>query len=1215
MHALDVLCKNKQVNYRNMKKILLVCLLLCVIINVQSASWSYPKSAVEDPTGTTDTELRDGSKEKPYTISTAQELANFAYYVNNHTTGAAYKNKYVELTADIILNDWVINENGSINTSAQEWVPIGEYGVFFNDSFEGIFDGNGYTISGVYVNTEYSYNGLFGDLKHGSIKNLNVNDSYIVTGSKSTGGVVAYVHGTSFESDGVQLVVNCSFQGTIEGKDSNGEYVGGIVGRDESSSKITIKNCSTEGRISDLKGSYIGGICAYGPAIDVVDCINRMDISGGKDYSVGGISAKVHGVDNCINYGKIANSTAKNIGGIVGEMANSISKCVNYGDITITGSKTSYVGGVVGTTTNNVVFCGNFGTINAQSVTPSSELYIGGIVGQTGYLIQKCYNHGNITATSASIKRAGLVGEYMATANYGNITNSFNTGNISGGYAVAAKVNAQGEMDGANVLWLEGSAIQGFPSTDGETKRSVEYFTDNTISGNAFAVMESATEELWGSDITNNGYPIPYYLGGTNTYFYHQGEYGTEENPYIIETLDDVNEIRNRVLSGDTFEGKFLSQLSDIEFSSEENFVPIGVKYDIRDLAGTIIDLSTSYPFAGVYEGNNRCIKGILVNNATRCGAALFAENKGVIKNLNIDGFSNVDNSVEPANIATVAVVNNGTIGNIHVKNINLNGERAAVAGVVGTNNGVIENVSVYNIALNGKYAGGIVGVNNGNVVNAMAYNSTLEGIYVGGIVAKSSGIIDKTTVFNTNILGPYIGGIAGVVEDGSIVHSTSAALLDSRNCLIESGKRPYMGGLVGLANGVDIQYSYAIADTLYYLYDSATQPILGGLIGANDEVNKLQIKSSVAPWMGTLPNDIQFGPIAGSANINSLYAVADLITYAKIYKTNLNILVWQGLGSSINNTQEKNIANLYNSDFVRTDVDWDVKYFNSDNMEQGYHMVLPKYSPTTYKVKACGATAVETYLDMTYLNPIDNTIFEPFDLTVVDEFYNLPNVCYKGNVVRNLHLIDGKDFSCTFAFTAENVSFERKNIVGWTTLCLPFNISQDMLPENSIIEEIVNIDTEEGKVYTETATMIEAGIPFLLYCEDENFVISLYEYNDQITTTPEDVLNSFYGTFSSIDIASEYFVLDKSGEFFVKSTENSKVLPFNAYLLDEKLVKFESIKIIREPITGVENVTIENEIFEENREQVIYDIYGRRVFDINTPGVYIINGKKVLKR
>ena len=46
---------------------------------------------------------------------------------------------------------------------------------------------------------------------------------------------------------------------------------------------------------------------------------------------------------------------------------------------------------------------------------------------------------------------------------------------------------------------------------------------------------------------------------------------------------------------------------------------------------------------------------------------------------------------------------------------------------------------------------------------------------------------------------------------------------------------------------------------------------------------------------------------------------------------------------------------------------------------------------------------------------------------------------------------------------------------------------------------------------------------------------------------------------------------------------------------------------------SGVENIIVENNSVEESGEKVIYDIYGRRVFDITTPGVYIINGKKML--
>jgi hypothetical protein len=223
-----------------------------------------------------------------------------------------------------------------------------------------------------------------------------------------------------------------------------------------------------------------------------------------------------------------------------------------------------------------------------------------------------------------------------------------------------------------------------------------------------------------------------------------------------------------------------------------------------------------------------------------------------------------------------------------------------------------------------------------------------------------------------------------------------------------------------------------------------------------------------------------------------------------------------------------------------------------------------------------------------------------------MQEFYDLPNVCYNGSTIKNLHVVDGKDLTCSGALTAENISFERKNVAGWTTLCLPFNISQDMLPENAILEEVIGIDAEKGEIYTQTTSSINAGEPFLLYCEDEDFVISMYKYNNPISISTAVVQDAFYGTFTNTDIASEYFVLDESGESFVR-TENGNVLPFNAYLLDENLAKFESIKVVHNPMTLVEEIEVE-----ENAEKVIYDIYGRRVFDINSPGIYIINGKKV---
>ena len=116
-----------------------------------------------------------------------------------------------------------------------------------------------------------------------------------------------------------------------------------------------------------------------------------------------------------------------------------------------------------------------------------------------------------------------------------------------------------------------------------------------------------------------------------------------------------------------------------------------------------------------------------------------------------------------------------------------------------------------------------------------------------------------------------------------------------------------------------------------------------------------------------------------------------------------------------------------------------------------------------------------------------------------------------------------------------------------------------------------------------------------------------MYKYNNPISISTAVVQDAFYGTFVTTDIDSEHFVLDKSGEFFVRS-ENSSVLSFNAYLLDAKLADFETIKVVRDPTTSVDDIEIE-----DNAEKVIYDIYGRRIYDINSTGIYIINGKKVI--
>ena len=1281
----------------------------CIVAN--AAYWSYPSSAIEDPKGTANTEIRDGSKSKPYTIGTAQELANFAYYVNNHTTGAAYKDKYVKLTANIVLNEWVVNENGEINPAAQEWIPIGEYGTFFNDSFEGTFLGNGFTISGVYVKTEHAYNGLFGDLKYGSIKDLHIKDSYIANGTKVTGGLVAHIHGKA-EYD--QMIDNCSFEGVVVGHSSKNTPVGGIAGYVHNEiSTFAFNNCNASGKITDSNNvaTYIGGICGNSDskATKYTNCSNNMTITGGKsDSHIGGIAGNGFVFKNCVNNMPLQNSNSKYVGGITGEadsIFNSennaviigkekvggiagatkyISACTNNGTVTGSGSVggiageatralnstnyanvtnnstgngytggivgysssahisdcynyssnissstsgTSYTGGVAGYAhkaercynfanvsnsgatswiggvtglANEMTFCGNMGAVNATgNPSTAKDLRVGGVAGCTNNALFQCFNHGKVTsaknATCAGI--SAQVGMHIVNS---YIANCFNVGMIQNGegYAITAEFlmpNTTFVTNNINTIWLTGTAKQGFPREEdiNFTEKAREIFTDDSVQGNAFELMEGATKVAWGSydDENKNGYPIPRSLGGKLTHFYKKNMAGTETSPYYIYTIADFKAMAQVITEGDDCANEYFKQIVSLDFSDIEDIQPVGVNYNITMIGEMLIDLSESHPFAGIYDGNMCSIKGLRHNKLSKLGTAIFYENKGIIKNLIVDDYANEDNypnsTAEVIYAGILTNKNSGTISNIIIKNSTITANKGIAGTIAGSSNGTIENVSV----------------------------------------------------FNTVVKGKVIGGIVGASENGQVTSVTSAATLDAREYDRTDGGRPYIGGIAGVANGLSTSDCYFECDAskILFEYTDATDcPYIGGIAGYGENGGgDIVSKSFVAPWNDIYPDVPKkqtisqrggyFGSLVGAIS-NKNEDNSSMIITSTILDRMYTDYEWWGVGDNQALLWEQNsIAfrwDLNSGTFVKNGIEWDKKHFNSDKLVQGYHMVLPLNSPTTYQVrttaKYTSAVVAEadrtegniTYLDMTASKVIDNTIFFPVNAEgVMNEFYDLPNVCYNGNTVRNLQIVDGKDFTCNEVLTAQNISFERKNITGWTTMCLPFKVSQDMLPENSIMEEVVGINAENGKVYTEVSLTVNAGVPFLLYCEDEDFVVSLYEYNNQIATAPSASADAFYGTLSATEAVADCFVLDREGNYFVKAATTNAIPAFNAYLLNEELAKFDAVEIMRvsDNPTSIEDVKMEDE------ETIIYDINGRRVTDINTAGIYIVNGKKML--
>ena len=306
-------------------------------------------------------------------ISTADELKYFRDDVNS---GNTYEGWYVYLANDITLD---INE---------EWEPIG---LYLNDSstpdnennkpFTGTFDGCGYEIDGIYINTTDKVQGLFGLVTGGKILNLGIGKNCDINGGIATAGIVGYIfNGTT--------VANCYNNSDITG---NKYYIGGIVGISVTNCKVI--NANNIGNINGL--STIGGIIGRSQITsDIENCYNSGTVTG--EYDVGGITGTIENqvnINQCYNTGKVE-STGKNTSG------------------------SSNVGGIIGFNMANVTNCYNIGTINGAFKN------IGGIIGLNRGTLENSFNTGIIEGSIDS--KGSIVGNNNEFDQYiGKIYNSY----------------------------------------------------------------------------------------------------------------------------------------------------------------------------------------------------------------------------------------------------------------------------------------------------------------------------------------------------------------------------------------------------------------------------------------------------------------------------------------------------------------------------------------------------------------------------------------------------------------------------------------------------------------------------------------------------------------------------------------------------------------------------------------------------------------------
>ena len=318
----------------------------------------------------------------PLTITTAEQLAGLAHLVNRENNHVHFSGRTVFLGADIDLG-------------GRNWTPIGErWGEHTFHSFEGTFDGDGYSISNLsIIRTDINERvalGLFGSSSGGTIKNLTLEVKEITAHINSQnvdislGGLVGITgwSGINIENVAVNIIDSISIIGEV----SMNSSIGGLAGR--VNRHCIIANSSVQGNISvqslapslisfNKIGGLIGGSFATSARISIINSHFNGNIyvhSISNRVSAGGllgcITADLSG--NTIERLIISNSySIANV--FLTGVASGISPLVVYGGLT------------AGTPTSLFSITNSYASGTISNRISGNRVAIGGIIGQTNF--------------------------------------------------------------------------------------------------------------------------------------------------------------------------------------------------------------------------------------------------------------------------------------------------------------------------------------------------------------------------------------------------------------------------------------------------------------------------------------------------------------------------------------------------------------------------------------------------------------------------------------------------------------------------------------------------------------------------------------------------------------------------------------------------------------------------------------------------------------
>ena len=1168
----------------------------------------------------------DGKVGNPYIITKAEELAWFRDQVNGGNKKICAK--IADNVEVIDLKNFCHAADASKKIDEQSWVPIGNS----NKPYQGTFDGNGKTITNLYINANQKYMGLFGYTYEGTIKNLTFEYAN-VTNTNSYAGVLV---GNAFWRSTLQ---NIKISNTCQIK--GGNYTGGIAG-------------SLDGNASN--------------------CVNYATVQGKED--VGGLfgyySRTGNSMTACANYGNVT-ATSNTVGGLVGYYSSgTIQDCANYGNI----EGTNNVGGMAGYVSKGKmqnVFC--YGNVSATNNTKRGGMVCGysskGVTeGMVAY-----YSGAKLTVNSQEQTVKAFGSDNLSEDNATGFTE---TQLKSGVVAYLLQQNASSEAKWGQNLANDGDS---YPVIGSEHT----VYSDNSL-------VNCMTYEIISGSFTNNttssaikyqhGQTINHHVAtnatcteaATKEYWQCQDCLRTYSDSQLTEELTDVTIAEKPALGHKNDEDGYCNQCQHyvaVKPSQESGVYLISKPCHLawfRDYVnGTIVDdgeaAGTTHPSASAKLTADIDLKNY-------CHAA--EDGKELLSWLPIGN----DNNRWKGNMDGQG----HTISNLYIKTAQNH------VGLFGYTDGatiqdlIFDNANVENVSTTGTntmYTGILAGY---------AYASTNSPAHIKGIKTTNNctvigqedtgGIVGcaKINLENcenrSSVKGTgSVGGIAGDSFERNIKRCTNYGT-------VENGRNQYIGGIIGYA------YGTCIEDCANYGKITSTGWHAGGIAGStlkNSSIQNVFCYGDVTNTNGS--SGIIIGYVGGTLTAKGIVAYNK---EALLNNSSENIkIVGTGSLTFEDGKEEADVVKAFTQQQIKSG---EVALALNDNKTSGdlsWYQKLGENGDAYPVLKSTGDNTVYHGKECDKITDVytnDNSIFgEDGAVPHVFEMAGHPDanglygdVCincnannenikyiqhFCGILGNNLKLIyadgkytaeavtltDGEAYNSPVDIEVADFKYIRTfDAYKWQSLYVPFRMSLEQLTSNGLNVatpvdiEVVNKTVTRLNVQKLKSGSSKANYPSLIMCEsdgektielaDVTLSASKEKFIDCMSMTRKYVFNGVYQANKNLASNSEdaiNYIIKDGG--LVLRTDDDVPAPQSWYMnvtirenpfggADEPLssdAKTMPIYVIGEGYaTGIENINIEK----EHTQHGIYDLQGRKLSQEPESGIYIKDGKKYVK-